>query len=145
MKTWLCASTASLACALASWLPMPAVAADLSVAPIYKAPPLPIANWSGSYVGVSGGGAWGSAVVRNNATGADATPRLDLGGSGIVGLTTGFNIQSGTLLLGYEGDTSAKNKKGSAFEFPPNAAFNNEVKERWLSPFRGRSSDAKDT
>ena len=106
MNKLLCASTASLAFALASVMPMPAVAADLSIAPIYKAPPVPIATWSGSYIGVAGGGAWGSAVVRNNATGADATPRLDLGGSGIVGLTTGFNIQRGSLLLGYEGDTS---------------------------------------
>jgi outer membrane immunogenic protein len=144
MKKLLCASTASLAFALASVMPMPAVAADLSIAPIYKAPPVPIAAWSGSYIGVAGGGAWGSAVVRNNATGADATPRLDLGGSGIVGLTTGFNIQRGSLLLGYEGDTSITNKKGSAFEFPPNAVFNNEVKERWLSTFRGRVGYAKD-
>ena len=37
----LCASTAALALVLASaWL-APAVAADLSVAPIYKAPPPP--------------------------------------------------------------------------------------------------------
>src|SRR5262245_18158784 len=145
MKTLLCASTASLAFAMASVIPRPVVAADLSIAPIYKAPPIAITSWSGAYVGLSGGGAWGNAVVRNNATVADTTPRLDLGGSGIVGLTTGFNIQSGSLLLGYEGDISATNKKGGAFEFPPNAAFNNEVKERWLSPFRGRSSDAKDT
>src|SRR5262245_55020331 len=144
MKTWLCASTALVAFVLASVMPRPAVAADLNIAPIYKAPPSPIANWSGSYVGVAGGGAWGSAVVRNNATGADQTPRLDLGGSGIVGLTTGFNIQSGSLLLGYEGDTSITNKKGSAFEFAPNATFNNEVKERWLSTFRGRVGYAKD-
>ena len=144
MKTWLCASTALVACALASVMPMPAVAADLSIAPIYKAPPAPITNWSGSYIGVAGGGAWGSAVVRNNSTGADATPGLDLGGSGIIGLTTGFNIQNGSLLLGYEGDISITNKKGSAFEFPPNAAFSNEVKERWLSTFRGRVGYAKD-
>ena len=144
MKTWLCASTALLACALASVMPRPAVAADLSIAPIYKAPPVPITNWSGSYVGVAGGGAWGSAVVRNNATGVDQTPRLDLGGSGIVGLTTGFNIQSGSLLLGYEGDTSITNKKGSRFEFPPSAAFSNEVKEQWLSTFRGRVGYARD-
>ena len=47
-------------------------------------------------------------------------------------------------MLGFEGDISATSKKGSAFEFPPNAAFNNEVKERWLSTFRGRIGYAQD-
>lgn len=138
MKRLLCASTASLALVLASVIPMAAAfAADLSIAPIYRAPQVPIASWTGSYVGVSGGGAWGNAVVRNDVTGADQTPRFNQSG-GIVGITAGFNIQNGSLLLGYEGDISATNKKGSAFDFPPNAAFNTEVKERWLSTFRGR-------
>jgi outer membrane immunogenic protein len=82
--------------------------------------------------------------VRDNATGADRTPRLDLGGSGIVGLTTGYNVQSGGVVLGYEGDISITNKKGGAFEFPPAGAFNNEVKERWLSTLRGRVGYARD-
>ena len=47
-------------------------------------------------------------------------------------------------MLGFEGDISATSKKGSAFEFPPNAAFSNEVKERWLSTFRGRIGYAQD-
>jgi outer membrane immunogenic protein len=144
MKKLLCASTASLALVLASVMSGPAAGADLSIAPIYKAPPVPLATWTGSYVGISGGGAWGSAVVRSDATGADQTPRLDLGGGGIIGLTTGFNVQNGGLLLGFEGDISATSKKGSAVEFPPNAAFSNEVKERWLSTFRGRIGYARD-
>jgi outer membrane immunogenic protein len=115
----------------------PAFAADLSVAPIYKAPPAPVANWTGAYIGVAGGGTWGSAVVHNGATGVDQTPRFDLNGA-IVGVTTGLQIQSGNWVLGYEGDTSVVSKKGSAAEFPPNAGFNNEVRERWLSTFRGR-------
>lgn len=142
MKKPLCASTASLALVLASAMLAPALAADLSIAPIYSAPSA-VASWAGSYIGVSGGGAWGSALVRNNATGADQTPRIDLGG-GIIGLTAGFNIQNGSALFGLEGDISAANKKGSAFEFPPNAAFSNEVKERWLSTFRGRLGYARD-
>ena len=81
MTKRLCVSTASLALALASAMLAPAVAADLSIAPIYKAPPAPpVATWSGSYLGVSGGGAWGNAVVRNDLTGADQTPRMDLSG-----------------------------------------------------------------
>jgi outer membrane immunogenic protein len=143
MRALLCASTAVLALVLASGAPTTARAADLSIAPIYKAPPAPVSNWTGSYVGVSGGGAWGSAVVRNELTGGDQTPRIDLGGA-LIGITSGFNIQNGSLLLGYEGDTSITSKQGSAFEFPPNAAFSNEVKERWLSTFRGRVGYVRD-
>jgi outer membrane immunogenic protein len=142
MKKSLCASTAALAWVLASAMLAPAVAADLSIAPIYNAPP-PVAAWAGSYVGVAGGGAWGSAALRNDVTGADLTPRTNLSG-GIIGLTAGFNIQNGNGVLGFEGDISAANKKGSTFEFPPNAAFSNEVKEQWLSTFRGRVGYARD-
>jgi opacity protein-like surface antigen len=138
MRNRLCASTAILAGLLASALPAPAGAADLSVAPIYNAPaPAPINAWNGSYVGVSGGGAWGTAVVRDDLTGTDQAPRIDLGG-GFGGITSGFNIQSGGVVLGIEGDTSASGKTGSASHFPPNAAFSSEVKERWLSTLRGR-------
>ena len=138
MTKRLCVSTASLALALASAMLAPAVAADLSIAPIYKAPPAPpVATWSGSYLGVSGGGAWGNAVVRNDLTGADQTPRMDLSG-GIIGLTSGFNIQRGPVVFGLEGDISATNKKGSAVEFPPNAAFHNEVREHWPDRIRAR-------
>ena len=143
MSRLLCASTAALSLVLAFAIPAPVVAADLSVAPIYKAPPAAVATWTGSYVGVAGGGTWGSAVVRNGPTGIDQTPRFDLSG-GIIGVTTGLNIQNGNLVLGYEGDTSVASKKGSAFEFPPNAAFSNEVKESWLSTFRGRLGYAQD-
>ena len=88
-------------------------------------------------------GAWGNAVVRNDLTGAGQTPRMDLSG-GIIGLTSGFNIQRGPVVFGLEGDISATNKKGSAVEFPPNAVFHNEVREHWLSTFRGRIGYAHD-
>ena len=143
MKKLLCASTAALALGLASATLAPTVAADLSVAPNYNALPAPVTTWTGSYIGVSGGGAWGSAVVHDNTTGADRTPRFDLSG-GLIGVTSGFNIQNGNLLLGYEGDTSATSKKGTAFLFPPNSTFSNEVKERWLSTFRGRLGYTQD-
>jgi outer membrane immunogenic protein len=117
---------------------MPAGAADLSVAPMYRAvPAAPMSNWSGSYLGITGGGAWGSAVVHSDVTGLDQTPRFDLKG-GFVGYTSGFNLQNGRIVYGYEGDTSYMWKSGNALEFPPNAAFQNEVRERWLSTFRGR-------
>ncbi len=143
MKHPLCASTAVLVLGLGSAMLAPAVAADLSIAPIYRAPPPPITTWTGSYIGIAGGGAWGDAVVSNNFTRTDQTPRFDLSG-GIIGVTSGFNVQSGSVVLGIESDTSATSKKGAAPEFPPNAAFNTEVKERSLSTLRGRIGYAQD-
>lgn len=141
MRASLCAGTAALALVVASALPAPAIAADLSVAPIYKAPSIP--TWAGAYVGIAGGGAWGGATLRNNLSGVDQTPRFDLGG-GIVGITSGLNLQSQNGVLGFEADISAVTKNGSASVFPPNAAFSNDISERWLSTFRGRIGYAKD-
>jgi outer membrane immunogenic protein len=141
MKQSLCASTAVIAGVLALVMSAPAVAADLSIAPIYKTPPLPVTTWTGSYIGVSGGGAWGDAVVHDDVTGADHTPRIDLGG-GIIGLTSGINIQSGNAVLGFESDTSLTGKSGTAPDF--DNTFSNEIKERWLSTFRGRLGYAHD-
>jgi len=131
-----CAATMTLAFVLASPMHTSALAADLGVAPIYR-PFAPVANWTGSYFGISGGGAWGDSVVHNDFTGADQTPHFDLHG-GLVGVTSGFNVQNRNLVYGYEGDTSITSKRGSAFDFPPAAGFSTEVKEPWLSTFRGR-------
>src|ERR1700692_777421 len=62
-----------------------ASAADLSVAPLYKAPPpamAPAYNWSGFYLGINGGGGWGHS---NWDTSSD---RIGLSG-GLVGGTAG--------------------------------------------------------
>ncbi len=68
-------------------------------------------------------------MVHNDPTGVDQTPRFDLHG-GIIGITSGLNIQNGAIVYGYEGDTSITSKRGSAFEFPPPVGFpgfSNEV------------------
>jgi len=94
------------ATAVLAGLSSTAIAADLSVAPMYRPlPAAPAANWSGSYLGVVGGGVWGSAVVHNDITGIDQTPRFNLNG-GFLGYTSGYNLQNGRLVYGYEGDTS---------------------------------------
>ena len=72
---------------------------------------LPLTTWTGSYIGVAGGGAWGNAVVRNDATASTRPRGIDLSG-GIIGVTSGFNIQSGNVVLGYEGDTSIDEQEG---------------------------------
>jgi outer membrane immunogenic protein len=136
-----CAVPALLACALGASMGTPAHAADLGVAPIYRAPEA-VVHWTGSYIGISGGGAWGSAALRNDFFG-DQTPRFDLHG-GIFGGTSGFNFQNDHLVYGYESDASITGKRGNAFDFPPNSAFANEVREPWISTYRGRVGYAQD-
>jgi outer membrane immunogenic protein len=140
MQKVLCASIAALAVMLA---PAVAVAADLGVAPIYKAPPAPTTNWGGSYIGLSGGGVWGRATVENGPTGTDVTPAFNLNG-GLIGVTTGAQLQNGQWVLGYESDTSITSKKGGALELAPNVGLSADVKERWLSTYRGRIGVAQD-
>ena len=79
--------------------PVGAHAADLSLAPLYKAPPpqySPAYNWSGFYLGVNGGGGWGDSHWQG-------IGHIDLSG-GQVGGTAGYNWQFGQTVLGLEGD-----------------------------------------
>ena len=49
-----------------------AAAADLSLAPLYKAPPTAppqIYDWTGFYLGANGGGGWGNSSWSANGTG----------------------------------------------------------------------------
>jgi outer membrane immunogenic protein len=93
----------------------PAFGADLS--PYVKAPvaALPIYDWSGFYVGVFGGGGFGSHNL-NNALGpvgfANYTITYDSSGA-IVGGEAGYNWQSGNIVLGVEGDGFWSGIKGS--------------------------------
>jgi outer membrane immunogenic protein len=89
-------------------------AADLSVAPLYKAPPPPVAasSWNGFYVGINGGGSLG----RHGATdttvlpglafpvfGADSFTHSPVGA--IFGIQLGWNWQvAPSFVLGVEAD-----------------------------------------
>lgn len=107
----------------------PTLAADR---PIYKAPPVvdPIFNWTGFYVGVNAGGAFGTAKdrltvpaivngVANNVNAAAAAEfALQGNGSHTVsgftgGLTAGYNYQMGSVVIGVEGDIDYLNLRGS--------------------------------
>src|SRR5271169_4904820 len=77
-----------------------AAAADLSLAPLYKASPpeLTLAyNWTGFYFGANGGGGWGHSWWSANTTG------IDLSG-GLVGGIAGYNWQAGKVVFGLKGD-----------------------------------------
>jgi outer membrane immunogenic protein len=121
----------------------PAVAADIPVkAPMVAPVVAPPYNWTGFYIGASGGGAWGRSRHSNSA--GDLTPTFDISG-GIVGGTVGYNAQFGQWVIGLEGDWSWTNKKGSAFDIPPfNTAFSSETHEDWIATGRGRIGYAFD-
>jgi outer membrane immunogenic protein len=105
-------STASLGVlALAS----PALAADL---PYAKAPPAvaSVYDWTGVYVGAFGGGGYGNHNV-NNATG-QAVPFADFSANysstgGVAGGDIGYQWQSGSLVVGIEGDLAWTGIKGN--------------------------------
>ncbi len=108
-----------------------AAAADLSLEPLYKAPPAQVTqayNWTGFYFGANGGGGWGHSFWSANATG------LGLSG-GQAGGTVGYNKQLGSVVFGVEGDIdwSGFNGTTSAAGCPGCSTNDN-----WLSTVRGR-------
>jgi outer membrane immunogenic protein len=107
-------------------------AADLSVAPLYKAPPSQVSqayNWTGFYIGANGGGGWGRSWWRDNATGTDLS-------GGLVGGTAGYNWQMGKAVVGLEGDLDWARLQGTATSpLCPNGCSTSDT---WLSTVRGR-------
>jgi outer membrane immunogenic protein len=120
-----------------------AVAADLSLAPLYKSPPAQVTqsyntqayNWTGFYFGANGGGGWGHSNWSTNATG------IGLGG-GQVGGTVGYNRQLGNAVFGVEGDIdwSGLNGTSTTIGCPGGCS----TSDSWLSTVRGRVGYAFD-
>jgi outer membrane immunogenic protein len=109
-----------------------AAAADLSLAPLYKAPPTTAAlpyDWSGFYLGINGGGGWGRSNWSANNTGFGVN-------GGQAGGTFGYNRQFGNFVFGVEGDIdwSGLNGTGSSAGCPGGCS----TSETWLSTVRGR-------
>lgn len=107
-----------------------ALAADIPrPAPAYKAPALvPVFSWTGPYIGINGGYGWG-----NSDWGAFGEAKPD---GGMVGLTLGYNWQTGPWVFGLEGDIDWASLRGSfAGPFCP---FGCETKTSWLGTARGR-------
>src|ERR1700728_5481269 len=86
-----------------------AAAADLSVAPLYKAPPSEVSqayNWTGFYLGINGGGGWGDSHWQG-------VGHFGLPGGGQVGGTAGYNWQIGQAVVGLEGDMDYSHLQGT--------------------------------
>jgi outer membrane immunogenic protein len=116
-----------------------AAAADLGpapAAPYYKAPVYaPVYNWSGFYLGVNGGGAWGTSTWTS-AGGFNTS-------GGLVGGTIGYNYQINQVVLGAEGDIDWADISGST-STGAICAFGCTTKDSWLSTVRGRLGYAAD-
>jgi outer membrane immunogenic protein len=107
--------------ALAAALLQPAAAADIPApAPVYRAPPtVVIFNWSGFYIGVHGGGGWGSKDATSAPypfAAATITPdaaTIDVTGW-LAGGQFGGNYQVGMWVFGVEAQASWADLTGSA-------------------------------
>ncbi len=113
-----------------------AQAADLGLAPLYKAPPVSTTyNWSGFYLGANAGGGWGDSRWQSFNS-------VNLSG-GMAGGTAGFNWQTGPVVLGVEGDIDWAGLSGStASAACPGGSCG--TSETWLSTVRGRAGYAFD-
>src|SRR5947209_8617293 len=142
LGTQVLASTVALV-ALAATVPM-AGAADLTrrpppppPAPVYA--PVPYYSWTGFYVGINGGGAWGG----NSRFDFPGGPSDSVDVSGwLAGGTLGFNYQLGPVVLGVEGDIDASGIRGSNACL--GGGFACQIQNDWLGTVRGRIGYAFD-
>lgn len=127
-----------------------ALAADMAVpapapfvAPVYA----PIYNWGGIYVGVNGGGAFGSSSWSDGGNPFGSTGDFNVNG-GLIGGTLGVNYQADSWVFGAEGDFDWQSVKGSSSSSfctvvgvgsaGPSAGLSCTTQSNWLATFRGR-------
>jgi len=137
----------------------PAAFAAERAVPAYTPPPppVPVYTWTGCYVGANAGSSSGNSqhfttagsiltgAVPQPVAGGNITDSFNLSGF-IGGGQLGCNWQWGAWVFGVEGDGSATNKEGQAFEtalasVPGLAARANwisQTQERWLVTARGK-------
>src|SRR5436190_22243241 len=125
------------------------MSANVASADGYSAPAryVPAPTWTGCYIGIEGGWAWGHSEAKRLDINTTSTPVVvtttsfaayDMDG-GLIGGTVGCNLQSsGGFVLGVESDASWINKKGSGLDVPAVGVANNITEERWLETTRLR-------
>lgn len=115
---------------------VPAAAADLPRQSMpYKAPAYVSAyNWTGFYLGLNGGGAWGDSNWSGFGVGNDPS-------GGLIGVTAGYNWQGvgSPWVFGIEGDVAWSGVSDSV-ACPAGIAC--ESKNNWFGTVRGRAGYA---
>jgi outer membrane immunogenic protein len=144
-----------------------ASAADLAARPYTKAPPMvdPVFSWTGWYIGVNGGGSFGSSTGRLDSfttapPGASFLPAVTAGGTpqslgakhegGFGGGQVGYNWQQGMWVYGLEtdiqgagiGSTSTVTFPGGGGTVPSVSTGRDRID--WFGTFRGRVGVAVD-
>lgn len=116
-----------------------AAAADLArpaPVPYYPRTPavVPAYSWTGFYLGINGGGGFGSSSWDSNGS-------RNISG-GLVGGQIGYNYQAGNVVFGVEGDIDWADINGSATTLacPPGC----KTSDSWLATARGRIGYAAD-
>jgi len=118
-------------------MPFAAQAADLPqpYTPPYKAAPYvapaPVFSWTGFYLGINGGYAWGSA----DWSGGAGTFSMDPNGW-LIGATLGYNLQTGNWVWGIEGDIDYASIKADDSATCSNPTCTSEL--TWFGTVRGR-------
>jgi outer membrane immunogenic protein len=118
-----------------------AYAADMPrAAPIYKAQPVAQAyDWTGFYLGINGGYAWGRSSWSDPAAGTDSG-RFNTNG-GTLGGQAGYNWQTGPAVIGIETDFNWINAKGSSSAGGvclTDGAGQCQAKQTWIGTTRAR-------
>ena len=134
-KLWVATMAAVVAVSLS-----PVRAADLpKKAPAGEAPAASL--WSGCYIGIEGGGLWGSSEHVSTApasSGLSITPKFSESG-GSAGGTIGCNYEFHSWIFGIENDLSWTNGHGSSHDqLPFNLAAVSHTDQNWLDGVRGR-------
>jgi outer membrane immunogenic protein len=119
----------------------PAIAADMPVkAPVYKAAPTPIFNWTGFYIGGHVGYGWSKV---DNLYGPLAGPGAFTSDGGksdgkgwLGGVHAGYNVQNGNLVWGFELDGDYTGIKGDDHGV---GGDTNQFKAPWLASARLRA------
>jgi len=132
---------AILAAAMASLFAGSALAADLPARMATKAPPVavPYYNWTGFYIGLNAGAAWGR--VTDNTFGGSSDTVSGFAGGGQIG----YNWQVNNFVFGLEADFQGSSQKVSDSGFDPVfGAWSTSGRLDYFGTIRGRLGIAQD-